>query len=334
MSTPTRTSRLITIRRLLLTLAIIAVAGSAYACKVPVFRYALERWNPDKFQVLVLSAGELQPEQLALLDPLTEKSGATGRTELKVIDVAKSNDPAAMELWNKHKDGSSPVVVALYPQTNSIPQDRAAHVGPLTTTTFSGLLTSPVRQQIARQLTSGKSAVWVLIESGDAAKDEAARVALRTQLDKDASWMQLPTAEELEVDAKVLIETKIKLRIDFAVVSVKRDDPQEKFLVDCLLNSEEDLRDFNEPIAFPVFGRGRVLYALVGKGIGPETIRTASTFVAGPCSCQVKNQNPGFDLLLDCDWDEAVGDVLISQPIPGVDSKPTLLTIPPGRAGR
>ena len=334
MSTLARPSQRSKIRRTLLTLAILSVAGSVLACKVPVFRYALERWNPDRFQVLVLANGQLPPDKLAVLTPLTAKSDAFRRAEVKIIDVTQSKDPVARELWTKHKNGSDPVVVTLYPLTNSIPPHQAAHTAPLNEQTISGLLTSPARVEIVRELSSGKSAVWVLVESGDAAKDEAARLALTTQLTKDAAWMQLPTAEELEVDAKVLIETKIKLRIEFAVVSVRRDDPQEKFLVDCLLNSEEDLREFNEPIAFPVFGRGRVLYAIVGKGIGPETIRTASTFVAGPCSCQVKNQNPGFDLLLDCDWDAAVGDVLISQPIPGVDTKPALLTIPPGRASR
>jgi hypothetical protein len=99
-----------------------------------------------------------------------------------------------------------------------------------------------------------------------------------------------------------------------------------------LLNSESDLRDYKEPMAFPVFGRGRVLYAVVGQGISADTIRKASSFIAGPCSCQVKEQNPGFDLLLSCDWDELVGETFISEPIPEGDSEPKLLTIPAGRA--
>lgn len=51
-------------------------------------------------------------------------------------------------------------------------------------------------------------------------------------------------------------------------------------------------------------------------------------------SCQVKNQNPGFDLLLSNDWDAAIGDAFISQPLPEQNKKPELLAIPPGRATR
>ena len=45
--------------------------------------------------------------------------------------------------------------------------------------------------------------------------------------------------------------------------------------------------------------RGVVLHALVGRGITPENIEDAHTFITGACSCVVKEQNPGFDLLLE-----------------------------------
>ena len=84
-------------------------------------------------------------------------------------------------------------------------------------------------------------------------------------------------------------------------------------------------------MGFSVFGRGRVLYALVGKGIMPETIDTACAFMVGPCSCQVKNQNPGFDLLLSHDWESVTAGSMISDALPEETATPKLLTIPPGR---
>ena len=84
-------------------------------------------------------------------------------------------------------------------------------------------------------------------------------------------------------------------------------------------------------MAFPVLGRGRVLYALVGKGISEDTIAMASSFVVGPCSCQVKNLNPGFDLLLSVNWDEQLAGPKLSKEVPEATSEPVLLTIPPGR---
>jgi len=57
-------------------------------------------------------------------------------------------------------------------------------------------------------------------------------------------------------------------------------------------------------MAFPVFGRGRALYALVGDGINKETIGEACVFLATACTCMVKEQNPGTDLILAADWGE------------------------------
>jgi hypothetical protein len=40
----------------------------------------------------------------------------------------------------------------------------------------------------------------------------------------------------------------------------------------------------------------------VGKGIKHETIDEAASFLIGSCSCQVKEKNPGADLLMTVDW--------------------------------
>ncbi len=225
-------------------------------------------------------------------------------------------------------------MVALYPERSSVDAEQVAFTSSISDSDVSLVVNSPVRDQIIKNLSDGNSAVWILVESGHAEKDQAALQTLQAQLEKDREWLKLPSPEEMEISADLLASTKIRLAIQFSVVSVKKDNPQEKFLVDCLLNSESDLRGFDEPIAFPVFGRGRVLYAVVGQGIAADTIRKASAFIVGPCSCQVKEQNPGFDLLLSCDWADMVGETFISEPIPESNSEPRLLTIPAGRSKR
>jgi hypothetical protein len=145
--------------------------------------------------------------------------------------------------------------------------------------------------------------------------------------------LAVPTAEELEIEPAILARNKIPLRIEFTIVTLERRDLREAFLVDSLMKSESDL-DAAQPLAFPVFGRGRVLYALVGAGIVAENIDAACQFMAGPCSCQVKNQNPGFDLLINSNWDEAVAGSIISAAIPEDTAEPRLLTIPFGRPGK
>ena len=57
-------------------------------------------------------------------------------------------------------------------------------------------------------------------------------------------------------------------------------------------------------------------------------------FLSGACSCQVKEQNPGFDLLLSADWNAELFGEGVDPPAPRTTrdrDSPTLLTIPPGR---
>jgi hypothetical protein len=65
-----------------------------------------------------------------------------------------------------------------------------------------------------------------------------------------------------------------------------------------------------EPLLAPIFGRGRVLGAWPASEMGDEQIEEATLFLLGACSCQVKSQNPGWDLLLAVEWDrelQAIG---------------------------
>ncbi|AMV33368.1 hypothetical protein VN12_14680 [Pirellula sp. SH-Sr6A] len=324
-SIPARYKRSIIIATILFCMS----ASILCACQVPVFRYALERWVPEKYPVVVITKAPCSSR---------EKQNWLGDRSLRLDDQLQiqwkcESDlrrPEELESWERTSPKGAGTVLTYYPEKSEL-RGKIASALPLKEDTFERVLKSKARREIASRLASGESAVWVVVTSGIPEKDTAAVKAIETQLKLDEKWLKLPTPEEMEIKSETLNSVKIKLKVAFSVLSISRDDPQERFLVDCLLNSEEDLRDFAEPIAFPVFGRGLVLYALVGKGINSETIRAASSFICGPCSCQVKEQNPGFDLLLEGSWDDALGDVLISQAISAEETQPTLLQIPPGR---
>jgi hypothetical protein len=309
------------------------MTGYLVACQVPVFRYALERWEPDRYKLFIISP-EVLDDSLKQTVRATLNNERDERLALEFVSLAKSQNSLAQTIWKDHGKGSGPQAFLLYPDKAAGLKNQVAHVFDVNEDRLREILSSPVRQELVKRLSEGHSAVWLLLESGDETKDKAALAKLESQLVKDKEWLKLPSPEELEVAPEVLDNSKIKLKIDFSVIRVKQDDPQESFLVSALLNSEPDLRDYNEPIAFPVFGRGIVLYALVGQGIADETIRTASSFIVGPCSCQVKEQNPGFDLLLNYDWEDAIGQTLISQPVPGSGAPPKILKIPPGSGAR
>ncbi|MEK7996401.1 MAG: hypothetical protein AAB403_21585, partial [Planctomycetota bacterium] len=174
-------------------------------------------------------------------------------------------------------------------------------VGEFTPATVSQLIESPKRKELAKRLTEGQSGVWVLVESGDAAKDKAALQLLNQELEtatKELTEMLPSLVEEMETPG---------LSFKFSVLPVSRSDPNERFLLAMLLHTEPDLEKYSgEPVLFPIFGRGRALYALVGEGINADNIREAVGFLTGPCGCEVKMLNPGVDLLMAVNWDAAV----------------------------
>lgn len=323
-----------------LSLALIVIGLPLFACQVPVFRYALERWQADRYQIVVLHDGPLSEQESQALELLKAASvpapDQPALIDLRSVDVSQpkpGTDPRLLKWWQSASPEGTQVL-AFYPPANGVARQAPLHNMALNVANVENMFESPVRAKLLQELESGASAVWIFVPCGRAEDDEAALQMLESQMAADANWLELPTAEELEVKPQVLKQTKIPLKIDFSVVTLDREDPKEQFLLQSLLNSEEDLKDFDQPLAFPVFGQGRVLYCLVGKGIAEDTIRAASSFMAGPCSCQVKNQNPGFDLLLKSNWQKALGNVLISEPIEtpnGEALTPKLLTIPPGR---
>ncbi len=311
----------------------ILAACSLLACQVPVFRYALERWPADRYEFVILHAGELGEPDQTRLKKLGE-ANALANFDVRAIDVATTSDDLLSQVWNEHRELGKPVLVILYPRNAREVPDRLVQVLPFTDKTIQHIVDSPVRQQITQKLIEGESAVWIFVPSGNAKEDAVARATLVEQAMLNEKQLELPPQEEIESDEAFLAENEIELRIGFSIVTLQRDDPKEQFLLKMLMASEPDLEELDQPMAFPVLGRGRVLYALVGKGIVRDTIGIASRFIVGPCSCQVKEQNPGFDLLLSFDWDDKIAGSTLSDPLPATPDKPVLLTIPPGKSKR
>ncbi|MFC4990811.1 hypothetical protein [Rubritalea tangerina] len=52
----------------------------------------------------------------------------------------------------------------------------------------------------------------------------------------------------------------------------------------------------------PIFGRGRFLAPLPADKVSYDTLLNGCQYLCGACSCQVKEQNPGADLLIQEDW--------------------------------
>jgi len=276
----------------------VLLPGAAYACSVPVFRYAMERWAPDYYEGVLIHRGTMAQDD-ATSSLLEGETAELLNLSLSRLDIVSTAEEETKALLGEKVPEKLPALALWYPGLKG----RAAPfwVGEFTPATVSQLIESPKRKELAKRLTEGQSGVWILVESGDAAKDKAALQLLSRELEtatKELTEMLPSLVEEMETPG---------LSFEFSVLPVSRSDPNEQFLLAMLLHSEPDLEKYaGEPILFPVFGRGRALYALVAEGINTDNIREAVGFLTGPCGCEVKMLNPGVDLLMAVNWDAAV----------------------------
>jgi len=299
-----------------------ALAAPAWACSVPVFRYALERWPVAPYEVYVFHRGPLVLEDRAVVDQLR----AAGRTEsrdsvidLRIIDLAARPDGDAVKVWQRQSSAVLPWVVVRYPSDLEIPED--VWTGPLSAEVVGRLMDSPARRKVARRILEGECGVFVFLESGDRAKDDAAAALLETELKRLEKTLDLPEPEDgTWDDPQYDAEGPPNLRIAFSVLRVSRTDPAEEFFVKMLLGGAPKALDVTGPAVFPLFGRGRALCGLTGKALSQANIEDVCDFLIGPCSCIVKDQNPGVDMLMAVDWDAA----LAGKPsaIPSVEAPP------------
>ena len=308
---------------------------TAWCCNVPVFRYALERWQSDVYELLVLHKTELNAEEKKIISSLRQKTRSNGgnlNLRIKEYDLQKQSDEQLEQLWSRYSiENQKPVALLLYSENAREVPDRIVSVMALSQLNTEWFADSPSRQSVVSKLLSGDSAVWIFVTSGNQKQDDEAYARLEQQIEWNKQHLSLPNQDLLEADEFFNRENPIELKLDFSIVKVDREDPREAHLIDVLMGSESDLEELNEPMAFPVIGRGRVLYALVGRGIYKDTVEMASKFVVGPCSCQVKDQNPGFDLLLNADWDSKIGGKSVSKTTSKKTKPPILIEIPAGK---
>lgn len=288
------------------TLGTLILAAAVPVCDVPVFRYALVHWPADAYEAVIYLRGPLEGGDAAVVGALERQAGRSLNLRIRRADPAAE---AGLTL------PALPWMVLRYPGAEKgilwegKPSDLSA----------SALVDSPARRELAKRILEGGAAVWVLLESGDRTKDDAAASLLGACLRAMEEKIKLPGASP---DAAAP-----PLRLAFSVLRLSRDDPSEGMFVRMLLRSEEGLETLREPMVFPVFGRGRKLEALVGKGISEENIGEYGAFLSGPCSCRVKLQNPGVDLLIAAEWESMPGGEAAGVP----SSTPFPLEAPPPR---
>jgi len=247
-------------------------------------------------------------------DPFPPTIWSGGLTKANALALVDS--PARKEIAKRILAGDSAVWVVLTPAKKSTTGKSPAKKTTKPTPAAKGSAAAPPAEKAKGE-----------------AKDETppkpvpAKVAVAT-LEKVLAKARKAFADNPDAQPPVAPgqEAPPNIKIAFSTIRVSRDDPAERMLVAMLLGSEKDLRDAEydgETMVFPVFGRGRVLWALVGRGINEENIFESCIYITGACSCEVKFQNPGTDLLFSKDWDKALYETMVEdQPLPMLKGMP------------
>ena len=283
-----------------------SVAVPAGACTVPVFRYALERWEPHVYGVLVFhreALSEAEQKTVARLTQCAANEDLPCNMDVRAVDVSGKMSKHIAEIYKTQQGQALPRMVVCYPRRFG--PAAVAWSGPVTDEAARALVDSPIRRKIAETIVKGGTAVWVLVDGGDRKKDDATAKRLAEQLAKMEKELELPL-QPAPYPGEEADDTTggLPLKIAFSLVRLSRQSPGEEIFAKLLLNTEEDLvtEYASEPKAFAVFGQGRAMWALVGKGITDENIADVCAFLVGQCSCQAKDLNPGVDMLFAADW--------------------------------
>ncbi len=253
----------------------IATTHAAVCCTIPVFRFALDRWEADRFKLVIPADVAAKSEILDLLRPLR----AGGKANLD-ITTGRSGQATRAELFSP-QNGMRPV-----------------WAGELSAASLTALLDSPGRVALMNHILEGDSVTWVIVDTGTPADDaEVERITKRLNFLKLAA--ALPVQDPNDPDSQLGPGPELKL--EFRVMRLRLDDLAEKLLIDMLAGPEGKV-DTSKPFAAAVFGRGRVLGAWQLSQLDETGLEDACMFLIGRCSCRVKNENPGWDLLMNVDW--------------------------------
>lgn len=161
---------------------------------------------------------------------------------------------------------------------------------------FRNLITSPMRQKIAAELMAGKLCAMVYLKTDNKEKDEKGIKTLQNAL-------------AVSPFGKII-----------TVFELSRNSKEEADFASLLLNVEDDLKGIQEPMLFGVFGRFKALEPLLGKGITEENIGLMIDFLTAECSCLIKDDLPGTDILFTGNWDNPLPALLNTI----IDANPSL----------
>jgi hypothetical protein len=272
---------------LCLLLAFGALAGS-----VPVFRYAFERWAPDSFGLTLCHRGPPGSNEQTVVTALRQASDSGAAN----FAVSATELPGPRQL-------PSPVDRGGLSRRQGYP--GLCREGPFNPDTGRRFLDSLTRRELVRRLKTGDPAVWMLLE-GDQASDDMLHAAFR-KLERE---IEVPDVDPDDTRTK----GNVKPIIAFSVLPLSRGNPEEEVSISMMLNTDPETVKAVGPIAFAFFEPGRMLTSLTRQTLTEENIGAVSYYRCGACSCEIKGEKSGLDMLLAADCKGAVTEARLRDP--------------------
>jgi len=292
----------------------------AIPCQVPVFRYALERWEADLFRLQLITQGPPPAD----FQPIPEHLNL----EFEVLDLNTLSPAQRLSVVGLERITEYPSLL-LHPPENWKNPEPIVFQG--SNSALQKIIDSPARQLIKDDLLGGHSTVWVVVEGTNEEANEKTYQQLQETLKKAQEKITIPEgviqADQVgkvgdDVSLDDVLRSTIPLKISFKIDRIKRSDIAEQPFLRILTANRPSPPE--EPLVVPIFGQGRTPGPLLGSSITPDAIMTACEYLCGACSCQVKSGNPGYDLLFLANWREKLnaGLVVVDKKLP--DTIPTI----------
>lgn len=309
---------------------------SVRACDTPVYRYAMYRWTPMAYDAFYFHRGPISKADRELHQSLfgSTKGGVAANWLLTDVDLDRKNaldvlpDPVKKR-WQSESAKPLPRYLIFSPWGAEV------FCGPADSATARQLVESPTRAEIGKAFDQGYGIV-LLILGGDRLEANARMESVaRSVIAKAAAGDLFPepaAGPESGKAASPLIDPasadspadrqndprRSPLRV--ALVKLDRTSNSEPWLLKMLAamtsRTQETTDDKapREPMLYPIYGRGRVMPPGIGKDVTTESLTELLRFLADGCSCTIKDQNPGLDLLMQWDWEATAEKLLASDP--------------------
>ena len=269
----------------------------AFACSVPVFRYALEQWPPSRYRTRRLSPRRTLQSDRATCSKIADAARPRERQRSSAVDLERGTGSKAV--WDREGKGIRlPRLLLRYP--DSEPEVAERVVGPLAIEPVVALFDFASAARHVRPADLGqRGGRPAALERRRSLPTRRPARSCRGSARASPARIELPRGRTTGRRSS----PTLPLRVAFPVVEVRTRAARGRPRPHAARQRGRAGRGARTDRLPGVRPRpGTVQPARQGPGEAGELQRSLE-FLCRACSCQVKELNPGVDLLMTGNWD-------------------------------